>query len=445
MDPMVIASIEIVGNSKTAQEIICQELDIHVGDSFRGKDLPIALLRNKQFILNTQLFNEVSIEQEVLDNQIALIIKVEERGIYGIGPLFELADRNFNVWWKEFAFDPNRISLGVKNRFLNMGGLADYLTLTLQVGYTRKFEIAYFRPYFNSNSRWGSSVKFLNTTSKQIGYTTTHNLLLFNEGLDNFITERLEAEYTLYNRTGKYTFQQFSASFRQFQVEAGVLFPLTENLFNNKRSSQSSFNLEYFLKWDKRNFWLYPTRGFLLELRTHKMGLGLLKEVNHWWIQSKAEWHQDLQSRRFSMGTSLQVSHEILGKELAYFNSRALGYEDNIVRGYETYVIDGRSFFQLNNDVKFNVYNFTVHPRKYVNTSLIPEKLPFQCFMSVHADFGYVYNPLAVQENYLQNHWLSSVGLGINVVFRYRNLGTIHYSRTREGQMGLFIGIKGLL
>jgi outer membrane protein assembly factor BamA len=445
MDPWVIVSIEILGNSKTAPEIIRQELDIQVGDRFKDKDLSAALIRNKQFILNTQLFNDVSIELEEIDQQIALLIKVEERGLYGIGPLFELADRNLNVWWKEFNFDPNRVSLGIKNRFLNLGGLADYLTLTLQVGYTRKFEIAYFRPYFNSNSRWGSSGKFLHTRSKQIGYTTQNNLLIFNQGLENFITDRLEIEYTLYHRTGKYTFQQFKASFKQFQVEDFLLSQLTDDLFNRGRSSQSSFNLDYHVRWDKRNFWLYPTRGYLFEFKTQKMGLGIMDEVNHWWIKSKAEGHWDFNSKRFSIGSVWHASHELLGEEMAYFNSRALGYEDNIIRGYETYVMDGRSFIHANNQLKWNAYNFAVHPRKYINSAWVPGKIPFQCFLSIHTDFGYVYNPKALDNNTLQNQWLYSMGLGVDVVFRYTNLGSIHFSRTREGEMGLFIGIKGLL
>lgn len=440
----VIKVIRLEGNKKTAPEIIIQEMNIFEGDEMTIEELEEALVRNRNLILNTYLFTEVSFEKTIEGNEILLLLKVHERSIYGLAPLFELADRNFNVWWKEFGFDPERVSLGIKNRFLNIGGLADYITLTFQLGYTRKIEAAYFRPYFESSSRWGAVVKFLYTTSKQFGYDTRANLLIFNPTLDNFITNRTEANYNLSFRANRHLFQGLDFSYKRFRVDEAFIPILNPEFYADESSSQTSLNMTYKIRYDRRNFWIYPTAGYSTYFEAEKRGLGIWKDVNLLFLRLDLQYYLPLGSR-VSLGWHGRFSHEVSGNEMSYFNRMALGYGEDVLRGYETFVADGRSFFISKQEARYNFWNFKIKPRRIINWKLLPEQLPFQWYAVIHSDFGYVDNPYSLQENDLQNKFLSSFGVGLDFVFRYNNVGRVHLSRTRDGLTGIYFGIKGVL
>lgn len=439
-----IKIIDLQGNKKTAPQIITQEMNIFEGDEMTMAELDEALVKNRNLILNTYLFTEVNFEKTVDGSDVFLVVRVNERNIYGIAPLFELADRNFNVWWKEFQFDPNRVSLGVKNRFLNIGGLADYITLTLQLGFTRKFEIAYFRPYFDSSSRFGAVGKFLYTTSKQVGFDTQNNLLIFNEGLDDFITERYEGTYNLSFRVNRYLFQGLDIKFRKFKIDENIIPALNEDFYTNQNSSQTSLDFVYKIKYDRRNFWIYPTAGYSAYMEVEKRGIGIWEDVNLLFARLDLQYYLPITSR-LSLGWQGRISHELSGNKMSYFNSRALGYGEDVIRGYETFVAEGRSLFISKQEARFNFWNFKIKPRHIINTKYLPEILPFQWYFVVLGDAGYINNPVSIAENDLQNKFLSSFGLGIDFVFRYNNVGRIHFSRTGEGMTGIFFGIKGEL
>ncbi len=417
---------------------------ISEGDEMTMAELDDALSKNRNLILNTYLFTEVNFEKTVYGSDVFLVVRVNERNIYGIAPLFELADRNFNVWWKEFQFDPNRVSLGVKNRFLNIGGLADYITLTLQLGYTRKFEIAYFRPYFDSSSRFGAVGKFLYTTSKQIGYDTRDNLLIFNEGLDDFISERYEGTYNLSFRVNRYLFQGLDFNFKKFKIKENIIPELNPDFYKDESSTQTSIDIVYKFKYDRRNFWIYPTAGYSGYFEVEKRGIGIWDDVNLLFARLDLQYYLPITSR-LSLGWHGRISHEFSGNELSYFNRRAIGYGADEIRGYETFVVDGRSFFVSKQEARFNFWNFKIKPRDIINIKFLPEQLPFQWYFVALGDFGYANNPFMEPENDLQNKFLSSFGVGIDFVFRYNNVGRLHFSRTGEGMTGIFFGIKGVL
>ena len=390
--------IELQGNKKTASQIITQEMNISEGDEMTMDELEEAMSKNRNLILNTYLFTEVNFEKTVDGSDVFLVVRVNERNIYGIAPLFELADRNFNVWWKEFQFDPNRVSLGVKNRFLNIGGLADYITLTVQLGYTRKFEIAYFRPYFDSSSRFGAVGKFLYTTSKQVGYDTRDNLLIFNEGLDDFITERYEGTYNLSFRVNRYLFQGLDFKFRKFKIDENIIPELNPDFYTNQNSSQTSLDIVYKIKYDRRNFWIYPTAGYSGYFELEKRGIGIWEDVNLLFARLDLQYYFPISSR-LSLGWQGRISHEFSGNEISYFNRLALGYGEDVLRGYETFVADGRSFFISKQEARFNFWNFKIKPRDVINMKFLPEQLPFQWYFVLLADMGYVNNPLSIPEN----------------------------------------------
>lgn len=439
---MSIRSIEIKGNIKTNPRLIRIEMDIEAGDKMGLTEWEEAKRRNRTLILNTQMFSEVVLNDYIDGEFIDLEIVVEENRFYSLSPLFDMADRNFNVWWKEFGLAPNRVSLGAKSLFLNPTGVSDFATLTLQLGYTRKFEAGYHRPYFNHNSEFGSIWKVLYTTSKQIAYTTSADKLIFNPGIADFITDRLEFNYSLTWRGNRNTFHEMLFSFRRFRIDEDVA-SLNVGYFD-EGLSQKTIDIEYKFRFDKRNYWIYPTSGYLIQGNIKKVGVGFLSDVDLLWLRSHVAYYQRL-SPRANLGWELTVSREMLGRPLSYFNRRAIGYNEDIVRGYETYVVDGRSFAILKQQLKYNLFNFKINVRNITQSKLLLDMYPFEIYGTLHADLGYVESKYIENDNMLQNRLLIGVGFGIEAVFRYKQVAFAHVSRNREGLTGLYFGIKGIL
>jgi hypothetical protein len=109
-----IQSIDITGHKKTKTALIENELNIRVGDSIPLETLMPKLEQNKRFLINTLLFNSVEVKIAKWEGQAVHILIVLKESWY-IFPLpqFELADRNFNVWWSRHNRDIRRANIGM--------------------------------------------------------------------------------------------------------------------------------------------------------------------------------------------------------------------------------------------------------------------------------------------------------------------------------------------
>ena len=77
-------------------------MTLHSGDSLLQADLESELDFNKRRILNLQLFSSARYDVIQVDaNNIEITFTVTELFFWIPKPEFTLADRNFNVWWKE--------------------------------------------------------------------------------------------------------------------------------------------------------------------------------------------------------------------------------------------------------------------------------------------------------------------------------------------------------
>ena len=99
-----IRTIKIEGNRKTKEALILRELHLKLGDSVVITKLTDRLEYNQTLLMNTGLFNDVEINIKAWDQEeqdVDLSVKVVESWYIFPLPIFELADRNLNVWWTE--------------------------------------------------------------------------------------------------------------------------------------------------------------------------------------------------------------------------------------------------------------------------------------------------------------------------------------------------------
>ena len=122
----IVSLIEIKGNNITKKNIITRELDFSVNDTLLYSDLLKKIEYSRENLKNLRLFNLVEIdlkEKKDVDKKyvkIIVSISLTERWYIWPFPIFEVYDRNFNVWWSEFKesdySDFSRINYGI---FLN--------------------------------------------------------------------------------------------------------------------------------------------------------------------------------------------------------------------------------------------------------------------------------------------------------------------------------------
>jgi hypothetical protein len=122
-------------------------------------------------------------------------------------------------------------------------------------------------------------------------------------------------------------------------------------------------------------------------------------------------------------------------------NYGALGYQKQIIRGYEVYVIEGPEYILNKTTFKKKIfsraYNWRAMP--------IPQfrHIPLAIYLKTYADVGYVSNyPHYEINSRLTNKLLSGVGFGIDIVGSYDTVLRFEYTYNAEGNRGLFFNLK---
>ena len=135
-EQVVVTDILIEGNKKTKEKTILRELDFAFGDTIPTIDLISRLRRSEELLLNTGLFTLVRINIKIWNadtNHISINIELHEMWYLYPFYIFELADRNFNVWWEEQERSLKRINYGGRLTWLNLTGRRDLLKATIRL------------------------------------------------------------------------------------------------------------------------------------------------------------------------------------------------------------------------------------------------------------------------------------------------------------------------
>lgn len=189
-----IENIIVSGNHKTRTKIILRELVIDKGDSTYVSNLEYIKTRSQQNLINTSLFNFVTITDSVnpITKQAVLFIDVKERWYIWPQIIFEVQDRNFNQWW--LSKDLFRINYGAALDFNNFTGNKDVLSFIARFGYTERLGVSYKIPYINHAQTIGLSVSYLQNRNNEISYKTENNKLLFYRDYRSYVRTETEAK-----------------------------------------------------------------------------------------------------------------------------------------------------------------------------------------------------------------------------------------------------------
>jgi len=436
---VIIGKITVIGNKITKEHIILRELTFKPGDTLASSDFDAKRIRSEENLYNTSLFNSSKLTYLAAeDGTTSIFIILKERWYIFPLPIFEVVDRNFNVWWRTKDF--SRIVYGALVTWNNFRGRNETVSMALRFGYVQQVSLSYSIPYINKNQHSGLGFGFSYARNHQTGVKTSFDDVVYYKDTVNFTREAYSGTIEYNYRKGLYTRHYLSAGYFHLEVLDTVLKINPEYLADGK-STEKYFTLRYLYRNDHRDYIHYPLRGYTYNIEVVKNGFPFLNDdVNYLYLTAEVKKFWDLGSR-FYFGASLRgkISDNHFQP---YFNTRALGYGRDYVRGYEYYVIDGQHFALFKTNLKFALL-----PRKEIHAGFIPlEKfatIPFSFYMNLFADAAYVedtqFSNVQYTTNRLPNTWLHSYGLGIDFVSYYDIVIRLDFSFNKFGESGLFL------
>lgn len=434
-----IDKIFIIGNKKTKEKIITRELDIYEGQVLTLGLLKQYLSEDSKKIYNTSLFN--SVDTNIIDlkeGNVDVIIRVAERWYFFPSPIFNLADRNFTEWWVNQGHDFSRVEWGLNLRHFNFRGRNENVGLTAQFGYTKLFSLIYIVPYLDKSQKVGFSTLIDYSTNKDLAATTENHRLQFINS-DNTLRNKFQAAAYLSLRPSFYNFHRFGFWYSVVNISDTVA-EVNPNYLLNGDTQQQYFGFTYRFRRDLRDVKAYPLDGLFIEGEINKYGLGLFSDVDYIKLSGIVKKYFDL-GKGFYQASNLSFSTTFPDRQ-PYRNYNGLGFDENFMRGYEVYVIEGQHFIMNNNTFKKRLLHFDIDFKDYMPIREF-RKMPVDIYLTTFYDHGYVTNyPNYEMNDRFTDEYLYGYGAGIDLVTFYDTVLRWEYSINKAGESGFRLNVR---
>jgi hypothetical protein len=438
-----IDSITMEGNKKTRPSLILRELEFAPGDSLAIATLGTTLERNGLRLMNLGIFNTalINVSHWRNNNRIVLHITLIESWYVYPAPIFELADRNFNVWWKEFNRSLRRVNYGLDWTQLNLTGNADILKAKAQFGYSNKYEVQYRRPIINRRQTVGFEAGISYSRAHEVAYLTEGNKLKFHVNRDIWQITQFSAGGSVLWRPGLFVTHRFTGEYRNINIADSIGGFFNYNFFLDGATRQRHLSLLYNVSFDYRDIRPYPLDGWLFvgEVRFN----GLLPKDNLRLVRFYGEFARyfPFWEKRLSLETVVRARASVPRCRPPYYNNQALGYGGSFVRGYELYVADGLDFGLLKTAFHIQLFDRTFNLGKKMPLEAF-RNLPVKLYLSLNNDLGYANDPWYADQNPLSNHLLWGYGFGLDLLMWYNKSCRFEWSWNDLGESGFFLRIN---
>jgi outer membrane protein assembly factor BamA len=443
---VIIRKITLTGNKITKERIIRRELLVKENDTIAVQDLSLALQQSRKNLINTSLFNFVTIDSIPVEgsmDQIDLNFEFIERWYIWPVPIFEFADRNFNEWLSKK--DWSRLNYGLFLTWNNFRGRREKLIVYARFGYDQKYELSYQKPYVNKKQTWGLGFAGGFSQNHEIAYNSFDTLVDPPIG-NNEVYFKSEIQYPrrkyyayaeTYYRKGIHNINLLKFGYTNLLVSDSVLVFNRDYTFESYTRNQF-LGFYYQFRSDYRDYKQYPLNGYYFDAELDKKGLGFFTDPVVNTLSIKANFR-----KYFQIKGRLYFASGLTGKispfwDQPYYYLSGMGYGRDFIRGYEYYVIDGQHFGLLKNNLKFVLVPTRVKSFNFIPTDKF-SKLYYAIYLNLFADFGYVvdnrknvYNPLANEINL-------GYGIGLDFVTYYDFVFRLEYSFNNMGESGFFI------
>jgi hypothetical protein len=446
---VIVKSVVVEGNRKTKTRIITRELTFSIGDTIPLSKFGKLLEDNRLRVMNTNLFNVVQLNVKdwksgnlPVDEVNIVITVIENFFVYPV-PIFGLADRNFNVWWKEQKHSLARTNYGFSLMHINTTGQRDPFSLTAQFGYTPRVSLSYELPYVNKKQTVGLFISSNYGVNRELAVRTENNKLVFYRNTEKSIFQNVGLTVGATITPGLLSRHVVALSYSQQSIDTAVI-NRNQDYFLESRSQQRYLILNYSFSHDTRDMRPYPLKGHLASVTLTKSGLLKSDDVNS--LTANMRWAQFGKiAPRLSYESVAKIRLGLIKGAQPYTFTHGMGYGTDYLRGYEYYVVDGQDFGVLKNSLHFELFDKTFDLSKYLTWKILQgfRSLPLKLYLSGNFDLGYARNSAALAlKNPLDNRTLRSGGLGLDIVAYYSWVWQIQYSWNDLGEKGLFLHYK---
>jgi hypothetical protein len=431
---VLIRKIEIEGNKKTKSDIILRETGFEEGDSIKLSKLPEVLLRAKNNILNTYLFNEVKVENITDGRVIDIKIVVVERWYLVAYPEVLMADRSFNEWWYDRGRDLKRLSIGANAKHFNLSGNQDQLRIRALGGFVNYYEVGYSRPYIDKRKRIGIRSSLFYTTQRSLPYRT------WNDKLDFLVSEettrkRTGGYFEFRLRNALYHFHFINIGLTQYEV-SDTLSLLNPFYLGERKTMLNLFNFVYQYRYDKRDNRQYALRGSQLKLE-----LGSYMSFSKSMLYLGADYYKFIPlAKKFYLGSLIKSKVSIPRSQL-YPTIKGIGYDSYYLRGYDLYVIDAQHYLIQRNTLRYQVFQKVFDIKKILKLKQF-NSIPLDLYPNLFFDYGLSKNYFPERSNTkLGNRFLYGYGLGLDFVTYYNTTFKVFGTLNHRNEKGVFFGI----
>ncbi|GAB2584255.1 BamA/TamA family outer membrane protein [Spirosoma areae] len=440
---VIVRSITLKGNYRTRDRIIRREMTLHVGDSVRLADLPDRIAWDERNINNTTLFVTVDTETQLTTPtdstelaQLDLTVLMKERWYIIAYPVFDLADRNFNEWWYDRGRDFRRVIYGGRLSYRNVTGNNDKLQIAIERGFLQRTVLSYSRPYIDRAQKIGLRVDIGYITNKEIPYRTQADKWVYAKS-EEVLRERAYASLTLTHRRGLYHYHTLDARYNLNSI-ADTVAQLNPDYFLDGRTHQQFLALSYVYRYDRRDNVVYPLQGTLLSGLVGVSGLLPTDNFHFLDVSAAITRYWPLGGRFYAAG-SFRARFTWPTRQ-PYVSLRGLGNGNDIVRGYELYVVDGQRAAVWRNSLRYQLVNV----RKQLNWLHVRQfnTLPIAAYLTAFGDAGYVGSTVAEQyQSRLANRLLVGTGMSLDVVTFYNLVMRFSGTINGQGKAGFFFNL----
>jgi len=429
-DSLFVSEIIIEGNKITKEQIILRELLLKEGDIVDTGSLEYLVTKSKENLLNTSLFNFVTIETIPGYRSVQLFILVQERWYIWPYPVLEQADRNFSSFLRNQEW--TRIDYGLFVLANNFRGRKETLKLKTIFGYNNRFALYYYKPFVDKQQKIGFGLDIDFFRNHEVSFNILNSELNYLKLSNGYARKTLKLSNFYTYRPQLYTSHLLNIKFSTISI-ADSVFSLNNQYFWDNTNEISFLTMGYIYNHDKRDSRFYPLNGHRLFLSAVKNGLGVLTDKGNLELKTILEKNIKV-STKFYANTSVIGSINFSNQKSFYF-SKAIGY-DNYIRGMEYYVTNGESYYISKTNFKYEIL-----PQTRINLNFIPtdkfSKAHVALYINIFMDTGYASSEFN-SVNSIANEFLYSGGFGIDLVTYYDKVLRIEYSLNKFGGHGIF-------
>ncbi|MAJ51602.1 MAG: hypothetical protein CMB82_08315 [Flammeovirgaceae bacterium] len=435
-----VNEIYILGNKKTKENIILREMSLKKETYISLSEIKKSIEIDKRNILNTNLFNTVSIDilEESEEGSINVFVKVDERWYFFPAPLIDIADRNLMDWLINREGDVNRFNYGLRLTQYNLRGQNQTLKFIGKVGFERNLLIDYMIPFIDNNQKHGLRFIHFYSESENASYITKDHVPdFFDSDVINKKAYFASTSYTY--RPSFYNFHEISLSYLRSEVSDTVV-RLNPNYHFNQEKKQTYFGLSYNFISDHRNNKRFATAGTFLQASLENIGLGHRNQFNLSTVSLKFNKYTPL-------GNDFFLANGIMGlktfpEEQPYFNYQGLGYNEMLARGFELELIEGSKFLLQKNTLRRKIFDYSKDIKNLIPISQFAQ-FRMAAYLKFFADFAWVDNyPNYEISSRLTNQLLYSFGVGLDLVSMYDIVLRLEYSYNSENECNFALNIK---